>query len=49
LREQLQKIAAWLSPWTHLPTYRRNAERNTRSAWEAMHAPSLDAGRTGAT
>ena len=43
-----KKIAAWLSRSTHLPTYRQGAERNTRSAWEAMHAPSLDVLRTGA-
>jgi hypothetical protein len=41
-----RKNAAWLSPSTHLPTYRQDAERNTRSAWEAMHAPSLDARQT---
>jgi hypothetical protein len=42
------KSPAWLSPSTHLTTYGRDAERNKRSAWEAMHAPSLDVLRTGA-
>ena len=42
MREQLKKSAAWLSPSTPTGRTVEDAGRSKRSAWEAMHAPSLD-------